>query len=71
MTTTLVQDPRGLTFMQWAQTIVADQNVAAAPYSEKDWKRWAASLYQTLPVIPDPTPYSRWQDWALAWVGTA
>ncbi len=66
----LIQDPRRLTFMQWASTIVSDQNVAAVPVSEAMWKQWAESLYQTVPLAPDPLPFQDWREWALAWLGT-
>lgn len=81
----LVPDPRGMSFNFWAATVVVDLSIVldpdiAAPEvaiqdiddpeSEVHWKRWAQMVYEITTTAPDPTPYTQWQEWALAWIRT-
>lgn len=67
---TLLQDPRRLTFTQWAATVTADNNIGPLPIDEGNWKDWAQRVYQITGNTPDPDLFGDWQSWALAWLGS-
>jgi hypothetical protein len=81
----LVPDPRGMTFNLWAATVIVDLSIILdprmadpvlpiqdidEPSSDVHWKRWAQTVYEITRTPPNPEPYARWQDWALAWLQT-
>ena len=70
--TIYVQDPRGLSFTDWAEQFILDNQVPTLvpPTDGQEWFRWAGNLIQDTAIAsctpPMPTDFLNWQEWVLA-----
>lgn len=70
--TIYVQDPRGLTFTDWAQQFIIDNQVPTLvpPTDGQEWFRWASGLIQDTEIAsctpPMPFDFVDWREWVLA-----
>jgi hypothetical protein len=65
-----VIDPRGLTLMQWADSVVLSLSDAwsfGSLEDEERWQGWATGLVRAFAnqSVPDPYGFDDWREWAM------
>ena len=64
-------DPKGLTWRDWASSVILAVNDAwslGQPPDVTQWQNWAMGLVRASPftqrTLPDPFGFDNWRDWA-------
>jgi hypothetical protein len=67
-----VIDPRGMTLLDWADSVILVVNDAWAfgrLTDENDWQNWGIGFLRASPfsqrVVPDPHQFADWREWAM------
>lgn len=65
-------DPRGMTWQDWASSVilvVGDARSFGSPPEEPRWRDWAVGLVRASPftqrALPNPYQFSDWHEWAM------
>jgi hypothetical protein len=65
-------DPRGMTLIDWVDSVILVVNDAWAfgrVIDENDWQKWALGFLNASPfstrAVPDPFQFDDWREWAM------
>lgn len=63
----ILPDPRGLTWQDWADTVVGYIPVLRTQLDPtEDWREFARRFNETIQSAPMPVSFATWQDWVMA-----
>lgn len=67
----IIPDPRGLTWQDWADTVVGfSPELRNKIDPDSDWRDFAETVSQYVGKVPRPDFFDSWQAWASAVVFT-
>ena len=60
-----------LPFTLWTDAVRIDNPSLPIAVDEEHWKDYATEVARVDPNAPDPTSFTDWRIWAVAWVGAS